>query len=129
MRDVVLALIRRNGRWFLQRRDLANPVLPGLWEFPGGKVEPGESLLAGLRRELVEEIGLRLVEAQPLAPFAGGQDGRVRLSPFLVAAQGIPCTTLGWGWFSAEELLRLPAPPDNEPLLRALAKRGEPAGT
>lgn len=129
MTDVALALIRRDGRWFLQRRDPANPVLPGLWEFPGGKVEPGEPLLAGLRRELEEEIGLRLDEARPLVAFAGGQDGRARISPFLVTAEGVPCTALGWGWFSAGELLRLPTPPDNGPLLRALAKGGEPAGT
>ena len=42
MTDVALALLRRGDRWFLQRRDPANAVLPGLWEFPGGKAEAGE---------------------------------------------------------------------------------------
>lgn len=55
--DVVAALIERNGELLLARRD-ASSDQAGLWEFPGGKVEAGESQQAALVRELQEEMGI-----------------------------------------------------------------------
>ena len=53
---VVAAEIERDGRYLItQRRSRA--IMPDLWEFPGGKVEPGESDPAALARELLEKIG------------------------------------------------------------------------
>jgi 8-oxo-dGTP diphosphatase len=53
----VAAVIEREGKYLItQRRSTA--VLPGLWEFPGGKVEPGETDEAALRRELRERVGV-----------------------------------------------------------------------
>ena len=118
MTDVALALIRRGDRWFLQRRDPANPVLPNLWEFPGGKVEGGETPEETLRRELLEEVGLVLRVARPWPIL----DGAVCLHPFLVESDGDPCTDLAWGWFTEEELLRLPIPPMNVALISQMAQ-------
>jgi len=54
---VVAAVIERDGKYLItQRRKTA--VLPGLWEFPGGKVEAGESEETALRRELRERVGV-----------------------------------------------------------------------
>ena len=54
---VVAAVISRNDRYLItQRRPTA--VLPGLWEFPGGKVERGEDDKHALRRELQERLGV-----------------------------------------------------------------------
>jgi 8-oxo-dGTP diphosphatase len=54
---VVAAVIERDGKYLItQRRSTA--VLSGLWEFPGGKVEPGESDEHALRRELRERVGV-----------------------------------------------------------------------
>lgn len=121
MTDVALALIGRGGRWFLQRRALDNPVLPGLWEFPGGKVEEGEALEAALGRELREEIGLALLTARRGPMLAGPP----RLHPFFVETGGEPCTELAWGWFTVEQMRRLPIPPLNRILIELL---GEGAG-
>ncbi|MFN7959298.1 MAG: NUDIX domain-containing protein [Holophagaceae bacterium] len=117
MTDVALALLRRGDRWFLQRRDPANAVLPGLWEFPGGKVEAGETPEAALVRELREEVGLDLREARPWPVL----EGAIRLHPFLVFAHGEPRTALAWGWFTASEMHRLPLPPRNADLVVRLA--------
>lgn len=116
MIDVAIALIQSSGRWFLQRRDLSNPVLPGSWEFPGGKVEPGEAPLAALRRELLEEVGMvpSVVIALPVLEDA------VRLHPFLIEAAESPRTDLAWGWFTLEEMARLPIPPANHELIHRL---------
>ena len=54
---VVAAIIRRDETILLTRRP-PDAHLPNLWEFPGGKVEPGESLIEALRRELLEELGV-----------------------------------------------------------------------
>lgn len=118
MMEVALALVGRTGRWFLQRRDPAGAVLPGLWEFPGGKLELGESPEAALRRELLEETGLVAVAFQPVTPV----DGAVLLHPFLVEAAGDPATALAWGWFTPEEMARLPVPPANASLIRMLTE-------
>lgn len=52
-------LIDADGRFLLTSRP-AGKVYAGFWEFPGGKLEPGESVEAALRRELDEEIGIRV---------------------------------------------------------------------
>jgi mutator protein MutT len=119
--DVALALLRRGDRWFLQRRDAGNPVLPGCWEFPGGKVESGETPAVALGRELREEVGLRLLTARPCRSL----EGLVRLHPFLVEAEGDPRTDLAWGWFTVEELRHLPLPPMNTALVGLLAQDAE----
>jgi 8-oxo-dGTP diphosphatase len=57
-------LIDAAGRFLLTTRP-AGKVYAGYWEFPGGKVEPGESIEQALRRELHEEIGITIGAAQP----------------------------------------------------------------
>ncbi len=120
MTEVVLALMHQGNRWFLQRRDPGNPVLPGLWEFPGGKVEAGETPEEALSRECQEEVALILQAARPW----GIVEGPVRLHPFLVTSADRPRTNLAWGWFTAEEMVRLPLPPMNVALLGRLALEG-----
>lgn len=65
---VAAALIDADGRVLLQQRPL-NGSLAGLWEFPGGKIEPGETPEAALIRELEEELGIA-THASCLAPAA-----------------------------------------------------------
>jgi A/G-specific adenine glycosylase len=63
--EVVVAVIEKDGRILLQERP-AGGLLAGLWEFPGGKVEPGESLKAALRREIREEVGVEIEDVRHL---------------------------------------------------------------
>jgi 8-oxo-dGTP diphosphatase len=63
-----IALVDEDDRVLLQQRP-EGKVMAGLWEFPGGKVEPGETPEQALIRELHEELGLDITEAC-LAPFS-----------------------------------------------------------
>ena len=56
-RPAAIAVVRRDGRFLLVRR--VNPPDPGRWGFPGGKVEPGETVAEAAVRELAEETGVR----------------------------------------------------------------------
>jgi 8-oxo-dGTP diphosphatase len=57
-------LMRENGDVLLAQRPDGKPYA-GYWEFPGGKVEPGESILAALKREFMEELALEVLSADP----------------------------------------------------------------
>jgi A/G-specific adenine glycosylase len=60
-----VAAIEHRGRWLVQRR-APHGLLGGLWEFPGGKVEPGETPEAACRREVVEETGISGLTLTPV---------------------------------------------------------------
>lgn len=123
MSAVAIALLHREGRWFLQRRDAAARHLPGLWEFPGGKVEAGESPEAALRRELQEELGWAPGGLRALEPIAHAYaDRAVTLHPFVSEGPRLPRTPLAWGWFTALEAQRLPAPEANKGLMAQLER-------
>ena len=120
---VAIALLRREGRWFLQRRELSSDHLAGLWEFPGGKVEPGEAPEAALRRELMEELSWTPGKLRALEAITHAYPGRVvRLHPFVAEGPDLPRTALAWGWFRAAEAARLRVPEANMPLLEMLER-------
>jgi 8-oxo-dGTP diphosphatase len=116
--EVALALIRQEGRCFLQRRPLTASVFPGLWELPGGKLEPGESPRAALERELREELGWRAEQVEALPTVVHGYaDFEVVLHPFRCAGADAPRTSLAWGWFLPAEAGKLQVPEGTRRLL------------
>lgn len=125
---VVAAAIRdRAGRLLLQQ-GLPHKRHAGLWEFPGGKVETGETPRFALCREVAEELGIALDEdALEPAGFAeeAGTDGRPPLVLILYTSlqwQGDPEARegQGWGWFTLEEAGALPMPDMDRTLLAPL---------
>ena len=125
---VVAAAIRdRLGRLLLQQ-GLPHKRHAGLWEFPGGKVENGETPRFALCREVAEELAIELAEdALVPAGFAeeAGAGGRPALVLFLYTClrwRGEPEAREGqrWGWFTLEEAALLPMPAMDRALLEAL---------
>lgn len=109
--NVAVALILREGRLFLQRRDPRDPAFPGCWELPGGKIEPAETAEEALFRELEEELRWTPEQAVPGTPFVFTYSDRaVRLHPFNCAGSGLLHSPLAWGWFRPAEVRRLTLP-------------------
>jgi 8-oxo-dGTP diphosphatase len=119
------ALIDPDGRVLLARRPEGR-AMAGLWEFPGGKVEPGETPEAALIRELREELGLD-TQASCLAPltFASHAYPDFHLLMPLFACrrwQGTPAAREGQdlAWVRARDLARYEMPPADRPLVPIL---------
>lgn len=84
MLEVVCGVVADGRGAVLACRRPPGKHLAGLWEFPGGKVDPGESPRAALARELHEELGVRVEVGQKLAPVVWDYgDVVIRLSPFV----------------------------------------------
>ena len=122
--EVVAAVIERpDGRFLLAQRP-AGKVYAGYWEFPGGKVEPGEPLAAAIVRELHEELGIEVEIADPwIVRIYTYPHAKVRLNFFRVRAwhgepHGKEQQQLAWQHVSALDVA--PLLPANAPVLRAL---------
>lgn len=118
------------GRFLMQRRPFRKQH-GGLWEFPGGKVEPAESPRNALVRELNEELRINC-EPGAMTPLAfaesapsEGRPGVVILLYKLCSWRGVPAADpdAEIGWFAPESIAGLPLPPLDSDLLRAMRSR------
>lgn len=120
---IVLGYIEQNGAVLLSRRPAGAPQ-GGRWEFPGGKVEPGEELPAALRRELREEIGVEVKVGEEMAVTRYDYPDRgVELHLFrctLIAGEPAPVGVAAVRWVPYGELARVDFPPANAALLQQL---------
>ncbi|NIJ63769.1 8-oxo-dGTP diphosphatase [Sphingomonas leidyi] len=129
---VAAALIDDRGRVLLQQRPPGKPMA-GLWEFPGGKVEPGERPEAALARELHEELGISLDPSglKPLAFASEPLEGRhlLLLLYTLRAWEGEPAAhhATALRWVTPAEMRGMAMPPADVPLVEALAGVGSVA--
>jgi 8-oxo-dGTP diphosphatase len=115
------ALVRGDGRLLLAQRP-EGKTMAGLWEFPGGKVEAGETPQGALARELKEELGIAVNEAA-MTPFSFASHAYERihlLMPvFLIRSwEGEVTSQEGQqlAWVSAGEIRSYPAPAADVPL-------------
>ncbi|MAW87889.1 MAG: 8-oxo-dGTP diphosphatase MutT [Phyllobacteriaceae bacterium] len=116
------ALVDADGRVLLTQRP-EGKALAGLWEFPGGKVEPGETPEETLIRELEEEIGVRTKAAclAPLTFASHSYDDFHLLMPLYVCRryEGYPSGLEGQAikWVRPRDMRNYPMPPADEPLI------------
>ena len=126
--EVAAGIIWRAGRFLAARRPPDKPM-EGYWEFPGGKLEPGETPHAALCRELGEELGIQVREAafwrNEMYDYAA-RKVRVRLHFFHVTEfGGEPCSREGQElrWVTADEARALTFLPADKDILRHLPAR------
>jgi len=129
---VVAAVIQQDGKYLItQRRE--NASLPLLWEFPGGRVEPGESDNEALEREFKERLGAKVNVGKPVAFRRHDYDGYtvelVLYEATLETDELEPKRVKEYRWVAADEFGQYPFPPADSASLddfELLVGRGKP---
>ncbi|WP_051167675.1 (deoxy)nucleoside triphosphate pyrophosphohydrolase [Actinoplanes sp. N902-109] len=122
-RVIVAAVIVTDGRVLACERS-APPEVAGRWEFPGGKVEPGESDAEALARECAEELGVRVEVGARVGPDVPLAHGRAVLRVFMVTLldgdvpRNLEHTDMRW--LSVDELDSVPWLPADKPIVAEL---------
>lgn len=127
MTVVALALLDDDDRVLMQKRP-ADRAHGGLWEFPGGKVEPGEGPVSALVREIAEELSIAIAPGDlvPLTFAVSGEEQDARPLVLLLFTcrrwQGTPVPEAGaeLQWLDVDRLSGLAMPPLDVPLAAAL---------
>lgn len=125
--DVIVGIVRDPaGRVLIGQRPPDKPMA-GSWEFPGGKLEAGEPPIEGLKRELNEELGIRVASAEPLIEHRYRYpDREVRLDVWWVLAyegRARPLEGQTLRWVRAAELAEQPLLPADAPIVAAIRRR------
>jgi A/G-specific adenine glycosylase len=127
--SVAVGILMRDGKIYIQKRP-ENGLMPNLWEFPGGKLQDGETPEEAVMREIREELGLEVSPVEKIAFI------RHSYTTFRVALHAYLCEILSGElrpepraasesrWVNPEELDRYPFPAANRRLIRALMGGG-----
>ena len=121
---VVAAVLQRNDEIFIQQRQ-PGKHLAGFWEFPGGKVESGESPWTALARELKEELAIESEAGEPLIQLTHDYTDRIihldvwRVTQWI--GDPVPQEQQVAGWYSLSDILDMPLLPADGPVLEALS--------
>ncbi len=124
--DVVASVIEEGRRFLICQRPL-HKRHGGLWEFPGGKVEAGETYLEAVERELAEELAVRVltVGAPHLAIADPGSEFTIVFLPVAIEGEPECIEHAALRWVTVEEALALPlAPSDRRYVLHRLNGKG-----
>ena len=121
--QVVAGVWRRDDRYFVCRRPLEKRH-GGLWEFPGGKVEPGETLFSAIKRELAEELNLNVTHIGEVE-FSVVDEGSsfvINFATVEVTGRPSPIEHIAVDWLTLQELLNLSLAPSDRQFVDHLAQ-------
>ncbi len=122
--DVTAAVTHRNDGCLLIAQRPLDGMLGGLWEFPGGKREPGESLRDCLRRELREELGIEVEVGEQIGTVRHAYTHfRITLYAFscrIVAGEPTAIGCTDWAWARLDELLEYAFPVTDQKIIAML---------
>lgn len=108
--DVVVGIFKKDNKIFMQKRP-ANGLLAGMWEFPGGKIEKGETAPQALIRELKEELGILVKVGHVLAATKHFYtEFKVSLSAYGCEIQEGAIDSAQGRWLKSSDLTRYPMP-------------------
>ena len=131
--DIAVGIVIRRGRVLIDRRP-AEGLLGGLWEFPGGKIEAGESAADAVRREVREEVGIDVTpESHPLVTVQHAYSHfRITMQAFVCQhvrgrARAIQCAAVKW--VPLAELDSYAFPRANQKVLEAMRRRAVTTAT
>lgn len=131
-RDIAVGIVWKRGRLLIQRRP-EEGLLGGLWEFPGGKVEPGESPRDAVAREVREELGIRVRVGAPTEPVDHAYSHfRITLHPFharWIRGEPEPRNATAWRWARPEALGGHAFPAANRRIIEGLTAASSPSIT
>jgi A/G-specific adenine glycosylase len=122
---VAVGVIRKGGKILITQRP-PEGLLGGLWEFPGGKVEEGETPVEAVVREIREELGIRVSVGDPIAAVRHAYSHfRITLHAFHCRhVRGTPKTVQPYRWIVPDELHHYAFPTANRKIIRELAGIG-----
>jgi len=121
---VAAAVVEREGRFLVTRR-IKGTHLEGLWEFPGGKCDAGESLDQCLQREIAEELVARVSVGEEIFRITHEYPGRsITLHFFACSLTGDPRPLIGqeMQWVARKDLRSLEFPPADDRLIDLLSQ-------
>ena len=122
---VAAAVIKQESKYLIAQR-LEDSHLGGMWEFPGGKVQSGETLPEALKRELIEELGLTIeVHEELLKTTYEYPDKKIELTFFTAEIRGGEASAIeceDFAWVSSSELTSYEFPPADKEILRMISK-------
>lgn len=125
--NVAAAVIRHNGQILIAQRPLES-MLGGLWEFPGGKQEPDETLVECLKREIKEELGMEIEVSRPVTVIKHGYTHfKITLHAFecrWVRGQPRSLGVADWRWVTLKEVDAFPFPRTDLKIIEALKQQG-----
>jgi 8-oxo-dGTP diphosphatase len=125
--EVAAALIRDDGGRYLITQRRRGSHLEGLWEFPGGKVEAGETPATGLRRELQEELGATFTVGDLVETVRWEYPDRTVVLHFfdcrLQSGEIVPREGQAMAWVAADALAAYDFPPADRELIARLRRR------
>jgi A/G-specific adenine glycosylase len=121
---VVGLILDKRGRYLIQKRPDSG-LLAGLWEFPGGKIEAGESREEALRRELREELGAEVTDLRHVTSVEHAYTQfRVKLHAFACSPRGtLELDRLRHRWVTLKGMRRFPVPSGSARIIRFLEQK------
>lgn len=124
--DIAVAVVWHNDRVLIARRP-EDGLLGGLWEFPGGKIEPGETAEEAARREVREEMGIEVEVGEPIASVDHAYSHfRITLHAFhsrYVSGDVEARSATAWRWVTTAEFDKYAFPAANRRIIDALSER------
>lgn len=125
VQQIAIAVVEDRGRYLVGRRP-AGVALAGLWEFPGGKVQPGETPAEAAARECLEETGLVVEPLECLSVVRHAYaHGEVELHFWSCRGTGAPRADAAFAWRAKDELRTLEFPAANAEIIKRLTEEEE----